>query len=78
LFIPDVYIIDIPLDIALKRLYNRYRDTDRMRRLNLYTDFLREQKKYYLSLAKEKSFQILDGRENKVMLAKSIEEKLQF
>lgn len=61
IFDPILVIVDVPVDLTLKRLHERYKDWNLMRNLNMYPEFLEKQREYYLSLANDKKAILLSG-----------------
>lgn len=69
LFTPKIVIMNVPLDLALHRLENRYGSREFLEKFKIASpDMLREEQKYYLNLAEEYGT-LLDGTQDPKDLA---------
>lgn len=73
LYTPEIYILSVPLDVALERLNKRYNnDKDLLNKLGMTQENLKHQNDFYNKLVTDLSFKYLDGTKDIYSLVKNI------
>jgi len=73
IFIPEVYILTVPVKVSLDRLNKRYNnDSSFLKKLNMVDYYLKHQNDFYQQIAQDFSFTLLDGIQDTSLLVNKL------